>query len=170
MFLQISLLVDDSNWAVVELTKFLHLNDLLVRRKKLFQTTNPSQYRLELVARNKSSELETLSKKLLGCKYVISVLGLRRHADMPESLEQLVKSDASSSQTSAPAKQAAPARSTQSSLSLKSECKQIMTRFFGEDVAAEVDTMSESDCVERCRAKVTGLIGAEAAAIFDTLG
>lgn len=44
-----------------------------------------------------------------------------------------------------------------------------MGKFFGPASAAQVDGMDESDCVAKCRAKVAGMIGEDAAKEFDKI-
>lgn len=44
-----------------------------------------------------------------------------------------------------------------------------MTKFFGPATAAQVDAMTEEDCVPKCRAKVAGFLGEEKAKAFDTI-
>lgn len=51
----------------------------------------------------------------------------------------------------------------------KEKCKEMMLKFFGPASASLVDEMSEEDCVERCRKKVTGLLGLEKAKEFDNI-
>ncbi len=51
----------------------------------------------------------------------------------------------------------------------KERCKELMAKFFGPASAALVDTMSEDECVAKCRAKVAGLLGEEKAKEFDTI-
>ena len=52
----------------------------------------------------------------------------------------------------------------------KEECKKIMSRLFGPASAALVDSMSEEDCVEKCRKKVMAVLGPEEAKVFDAIG
>ena len=41
----------------------------------------------------------------------------------------------------------------------KEKCKEIMKKLFGEATASEVDSMTEDNCVEKCKDKVRGLLG-----------
>ncbi|MFH0874657.1 MAG: hypothetical protein V1859_01880 [archaeon] len=54
-------------------------------------------------------------------------------------------------------------------MSKKEKCKELMTKFFGPASAALVDTMSEEECVAKCKAKVLGFLGAEKAKEFDSI-
>ncbi len=54
-------------------------------------------------------------------------------------------------------------------MSKKDQCKALMTKFFGPASGALVDTMSEDDCVEKCKAKVAAFLGAEKAKEFDSV-
>ena len=49
----------------------------------------------------------------------------------------------------------------------KEKCKELMTKFFGPASAALVDSMSEDECVAKCKAKVQAFLGTEKAAEFD---
>lgn len=51
----------------------------------------------------------------------------------------------------------------------KDQCKTLMAKFFGPATAAAVDSMSEQDCVEKCKAKVKGFLGDEKAKEFDNI-
>ncbi len=51
----------------------------------------------------------------------------------------------------------------------KEQCKVIMGKFFGPASAAQVDVMTEDDCVSKCRAKVKGFLGEEKAKMFDSI-
>jgi monoamine oxidase len=53
-------------------------------------------------------------------------------------------------------------------MSRKDQCKVLMTKFFGPHVAKVVDSMSEEDCVAKCKARVRGFLGDEAASEFDS--
>ena len=44
-----------------------------------------------------------------------------------------------------------------------------MKKFFGEATAATVDSMTEEECVEKCRAKVVGFLGEDKAKEFDNI-
>ena len=52
-------------------------------------------------------------------------------------------------------------------MSKKEKCKEIMGKLFGPASATLVDTMSEDDCVQKCREKVSALLGEEKANLFD---
>lgn len=54
-------------------------------------------------------------------------------------------------------------------ISKKDKCKQLMSKFFGPATAALVDSMSEEDCVQKCREKVKGLLGEDKAKEFDNI-
>ncbi|MFH2020304.1 MAG: hypothetical protein ABIJ34_02755 [archaeon] len=54
-------------------------------------------------------------------------------------------------------------------LSKKDSCKQLMGKFFGPASAALVDSMSEEECVAKCRAKVAGFLGEDKAKEFDKI-
>lgn len=54
-------------------------------------------------------------------------------------------------------------------MSKKEQCKVIMERLFGPATAAVVDNMSEDEVVEKCKAKVSDLLGPEKAKEFDNL-
>ncbi len=51
----------------------------------------------------------------------------------------------------------------------KEKCKAIMLKLFGAASAAQVDTMSEDECVAKCRAKVKGFLGEDKAKEFDNI-
>lgn len=51
----------------------------------------------------------------------------------------------------------------------KEKCKELMSKFFGPASAAQVDAMSEDECVAKCRAKVKGFLGEEKAKEFDSI-
>lgn len=51
----------------------------------------------------------------------------------------------------------------------KERCKELMAVLFGPASARMVDSMGESECVERCRAKVVETLGEEEAKEFDLL-
>ncbi len=51
----------------------------------------------------------------------------------------------------------------------KEKCKELMNKFFGPASANMVDSMSEDECVAKCRAKVKGFLGDEKAKIFDNI-
>ena len=51
----------------------------------------------------------------------------------------------------------------------KEKCKELMLKFFGAASAALVDTMTEDDCVAKCRSKVAGFLGEDKAKEFDKI-
>jgi monoamine oxidase len=51
----------------------------------------------------------------------------------------------------------------------KEECKKLMEKFFGTASASIVDSMSEEECVAKCRAKVAGFLGEDKAKAFDSI-
>ena len=51
----------------------------------------------------------------------------------------------------------------------KSQCKELMQKFFGEASASTVDAMSEEEVVAKCRQKVKGFLGEERAKEFDKI-
>lgn len=51
----------------------------------------------------------------------------------------------------------------------KEKCKELMEKFFGPASAKMVDSMSEEECVAKCRAKVAGFLGEEKAKEFDNI-
>ena len=54
-------------------------------------------------------------------------------------------------------------------MSKKEQCKKLMLKFFGQATANLVDSMSEEDCVAKCKAKVKGLLGDEKSKEFDSI-
>jgi monoamine oxidase len=54
-------------------------------------------------------------------------------------------------------------------MSKKDQCKMLMTKFFGPQVAKVVDSMSEEECVAKCKARVKGFLGDEQAREFDSI-
>lgn len=54
-------------------------------------------------------------------------------------------------------------------MSRKEKCKELMVKFFGPSGAKVVDSMSEEDCVAKCRARVRGFLGDEKASEFDSI-
>jgi hypothetical protein len=54
-------------------------------------------------------------------------------------------------------------------MSRKDKCKELMAKFFGPATASMVDSMSEEECVAKCREKVKGFLGEEKAKVFDTI-
>lgn len=51
----------------------------------------------------------------------------------------------------------------------KEQCKALMAKFFGPATAAQVDSMTEDECVAKCKAKVNGFLGPEKAKEFDSI-
>jgi monoamine oxidase len=51
----------------------------------------------------------------------------------------------------------------------KEKCKELMSKFFGPASAGQVDSMGEDDCIAKCRAKVAGFLGDDAAKEFDSI-
>lgn len=51
----------------------------------------------------------------------------------------------------------------------KEQCKALIGKFFGPATALQVDSMTEEDCVAKCRAKVKGFLGEEKAKEFDKI-
>lgn len=54
-------------------------------------------------------------------------------------------------------------------MSKKEQCKLLMTKFFGPNSALKVDSMSEEECVEKCKKMVVGFLGSEKAKEFDLI-
>jgi len=54
-------------------------------------------------------------------------------------------------------------------LTKKDKCKELMQKFFGPASAASVDSMSEDECVSKCRARVKGFLGEDKAKEFDKI-
>ena len=54
-------------------------------------------------------------------------------------------------------------------MSKKDQCKVLMTKFFGPQVARLVDSMSEDEGVAKCKARVKGFLGDEQAREFDSI-
>ena len=54
-------------------------------------------------------------------------------------------------------------------MSKKEKCKELMKKFFGPASATLVDLMEEDECVERCRKKVSGMLGEDVAKEFDNI-
>ena len=52
----------------------------------------------------------------------------------------------------------------------KERCKEILAKLFGPASTIIVDDMTEEDCVERCKIKVTAFLGQEQAREFDSIG
>ena len=44
-----------------------------------------------------------------------------------------------------------------------------MAKYFGATTAGLVDSMSEEECVKKCRAKVAGFLGEDKAKEFDSI-
>ncbi|MCK4997315.1 hypothetical protein KAS08_03345 [Candidatus Pacearchaeota archaeon] len=51
----------------------------------------------------------------------------------------------------------------------KEKCKEIMVKLFGPATGNLVDSMSEDDCVAKCKDKVSKFLGEEKAKVFDNL-
>jgi hypothetical protein len=49
----------------------------------------------------------------------------------------------------------------------KDKCRELMGKLFGPATAKLVDTLTEEEVVDYCKKKVTGLLGAEKAKMFD---
>ena len=55
-------------------------------------------------------------------------------------------------------------------MSRKDRCMELMLKFFGPATANLVSkTMTEDDCVQKCRQKVYAMLGAEKAKEFDSI-
>lgn len=54
-------------------------------------------------------------------------------------------------------------------MSKKDQCKELMAKFFGPASAKLVDTMSEEECVAKCRAKTAAFLGEDQAKEFDKI-
>jgi hypothetical protein len=54
-------------------------------------------------------------------------------------------------------------------MSKKDQCKDLMGKLFGPATAKIVDTMTEEDCVEKCRSRVKGFLGEDKAKLFDAI-
>ena len=54
-------------------------------------------------------------------------------------------------------------------MSKKDKCKEIMGQLFGPATANMVDSMDEDTVVEKCKLKVSGLLGEDKAKVFDTI-
>jgi len=54
-------------------------------------------------------------------------------------------------------------------MSKKEKCKAAMTKLFGPAAGNLVDSMSEEECVAKCRQKVQGMLGAARASEFDKM-
>jgi monoamine oxidase len=54
-------------------------------------------------------------------------------------------------------------------LSRKDKCKELMIKFFGPATANMVDSMSEEECVDKCRKRVETFLGEEAGKNFDNI-
>ncbi len=54
-------------------------------------------------------------------------------------------------------------------MSKKEKCKNLMLKYFGPASAKMVDVMTEEECVEKCRAKIAGFIGEDAAKELDDI-
>ena len=51
----------------------------------------------------------------------------------------------------------------------KEKCKDLMLKFFGPATANLVDSMSEDDCVAKCKQKVLVMLGPDKAKEFDSI-
>ncbi len=51
----------------------------------------------------------------------------------------------------------------------KEKCKELMAKFFGPATANIVDSMSETECVQKCRDKVKAFLGEDKAKEFDSI-
>ena len=51
----------------------------------------------------------------------------------------------------------------------KDQCKRLMTKLFGADVAAKIDRMEEEECVGKCKNMTIGFLGPEKAKEFDNI-
>lgn len=49
----------------------------------------------------------------------------------------------------------------------KEKCKELMGKYFGPASAAMVDNMSEEECVNKCRDKISNFLGQEKAKEFE---
>lgn len=54
-------------------------------------------------------------------------------------------------------------------MSKKDKCKELMSKFFGPATANLVDSMSEEECVEKCKTKVKAFLGEDKAKQFDNI-
>jgi len=54
-------------------------------------------------------------------------------------------------------------------MSKKDQCKALMAKLFGPATANLVDSMTEDDCVEKCKQKVTALLGEDKAKEFSSI-
>jgi hypothetical protein len=54
-------------------------------------------------------------------------------------------------------------------MSKKDQCKELMAKFFGPAAANMVETLSEDDCVAKCKEKVKAFLGEEKAKEFDNI-
>jgi len=52
-------------------------------------------------------------------------------------------------------------------VSRREKCKEIMGKYFGAANAALIDNMSDSEVVDKCRAKIKGFLGDTKANDFD---
>ncbi|MCF7860722.1 hypothetical protein K9M79_00630 [Candidatus Woesearchaeota archaeon] len=51
----------------------------------------------------------------------------------------------------------------------KERCKELMAKYFGPATAQLVDTMTEEDCVDKCKQRVSAFLGEDAAKEFDEI-
>ncbi len=54
-------------------------------------------------------------------------------------------------------------------MSKKAKCKEIMGNLFGAATASWTDRFTEEEVVEKCRTKVSALLGEEKAKMFDSI-
>jgi len=54
-------------------------------------------------------------------------------------------------------------------MSKKEQCKVLMGDLFGPASANLVDSMSEDECVQKCRAKASAFLGEDKAKVFDDI-
>jgi hypothetical protein len=54
-------------------------------------------------------------------------------------------------------------------MSKKEQCKSLMSDYFGPGTAKLVDSMTEENCVEKCKAKFIAFLGEEEATVFDNI-
>lgn len=51
----------------------------------------------------------------------------------------------------------------------KEQCKVLMLKFFGPATSLKVDSMSEEECVAKCRTMTLGFLGESKAKEFDSI-
>lgn len=54
-------------------------------------------------------------------------------------------------------------------MSKKDKCKELMSKFFGPASAKLVDAMTEEECVQKCREKVSAFLGEDKAKEFNKI-